>query len=220
MLLWPFKLAARIIGAILAIVLVYGCVTFVQVWLTSRQDDPHPADAALVFGTAANYLTPAPDLRARLQRALSLYDRGFVPVIAVTGGKRPGDRYTEAEISATWLEQRGVPAASIVEGSGRDTWQNVASVATALTARSVHTVLVVTDNFHEYRAMAITSDFGFQPSPTPSTHTPIGGIAALGYLIKESVEVAVGRIVGYGRLSRIYHVWSPSPRWPSGVPVG
>jgi len=220
MLLWPFKLAFRILGAILAILLVYVCVTFVQVWLTSRQDDPHRADAALVFGTAANYLSPATDLRARLQRSLSLYEHGFVPVIAVTGGKRPGDRYTEAEISATWLEQRGVPATRIVVGGGADTWQNVASVAPALAARGVSTLLVVTDSFHEYRAMAIASDFGFAPSPTPSHHTPIGGIATLGYLIKESVEVAIGRIVGYGRLSRIYHVWSPAPRWPSTLLVG
>jgi uncharacterized SAM-binding protein YcdF (DUF218 family) len=205
MLLAPVKLALKIVGVLVALVLLYVGITFVQVWLTSRADDPHRADAALVFGTAANYLAPAPDLEARLERALDLYDERLVPVIAVTGGKKQGDRYTEAQISATWLEQHGVPASAVVVGNGVDSWDNVASVAPALTSRHVRSVLVVTDPFHEDRAMAITSSFGFAPSPTPSQHSPIGGLGELGYLIKESVEVSVGRIVGYQTLNDWFH---------------
>jgi len=207
MLLAPLKLALKILGAILAVILVYIAVTFVQVWLTSRANDPHPASAILVFGTAANYLTPAPDLKARLDRALELYQEGLAPIIAVTGGKRPGDLYTEGEISATWLESQphGVPKSAIVIGGGADSWDNVGSVAPALRTDGVHSVLVVTDPFHEDRAMAIVSSYGFSPSPTPSQHSPIRGAAELGYLIKESVEVAVGRIIGFGTLSHLDH---------------
>lgn len=207
MLLAPLRLALKILGVVLAVLLVYVGVTFVQVWLTSRANDPHRADAILVFGTAANYLSPAPDLEARLERALELYQAGLAPVVAVTGGKRPGDKYTEGQISATWLEAQpnGVPQHAIVVGSGADSWDNVGSVAPALRARGVHTVLVVTDPFHEDRAMAIASSYGFSPSATPSQHSPIHGVEELGYLIKESVEVAVGRIVGYGTLSDLDH---------------
>lgn len=203
MLLAPLKLALKILGVVLAVILVYVGVTFVQVWLTSRANDPHPADAILVFGTAANYLTPAPDLQARLERALQLYQEGLAPVVAVTGGKRPGDKFTEGQISATWLEGQpnGVPKHAIVVGSGADSWDNVGSVAPVLRELGVHTVLVVTDPFHEDRAMAIVSSYGFSPSPTPSEHSPIHGAEELGYLIKESVEVSVGRIIGYGTLS-------------------
>jgi len=222
MLLWPFKLAFKIIGGILALLLLYLCVTFVQVWLTSRRDDPRPADAALVFGTAANYLTPAPDLQGRLERALALYDAHLVPLIAVTGGKQPGDRYTEAQISSAWLQQHQVPASAIVEGSGIDTWGNVATVAPRLHALGVHTVLTVTDAFHEYRAMAITSDFGFAPTPAPSHHTPISGWATFLFLLKESVEVAVGRLVGYGHLSSWGHggALGAGARWPRALAIG
>jgi len=207
MLLAPVRLALKILGIILAFLLVYVGVTFVQVWMTSHANDPHPADAILVFGTAANYLTPAPDLEARLERALALYQSGLAPVVAVTGGKRPGDLYTEGQISAKWLETqpKGVPRSAIVIGSGADSWDNVGSVAPELRARGVHSVLVVTDPFHEDRAMAIVSSYGFSPSPTPSQHSPIHGVAELGYLIKESVEVAVGRIIGYGTLSHLDH---------------
>jgi uncharacterized SAM-binding protein YcdF (DUF218 family) len=207
MLFGPLKLALKILGAVLAVILVYIGVTFVQVWLTSRANDPHHADAIVVFGTAANYLTPAPDLEARLERALDLYQAGLATVVAVTGGKRPGDKYTEGQISATWLETQlhGVPKDAIVIGGGADSWDNVGSIASSLRSRGVHTVLVVTDPFHEDRAMAIVSSYGFSPSPTPSEHSPIRGVEELGYLIKESVEVAVGRIIGYGTLSDLDH---------------
>lgn len=206
MLLWPIRLAFRIVSLlILAFVLYFG-TTFVQVVLTSMDNSPHRADAAVVFGTAANYQTPRQDLKGRLMRALALYQKGLVPYLAVTGGKLRGDRYTEAQISAKWLEQRGVPAARILLGAGSDTWQNVGSVAPELRALGVHTVLVVTDPFHEDRAMAIVSDYGFSPSPTPSQHSPIGGIDDVGYLAKEAAEISIGRILGYGTLSSWFHV--------------
>ena len=205
MLKGPLKLALLIVGSVVAVVLLYVGVTFVQVWMTSHANDPHPADAALVFGTAANYESPRADLEGRLQRALELYQQGLVPLIAVTGGKKPGDKFTEAQISANWLEMRHVPKPAIVLGDGVDTWQNVQDVAPQLHAKGVKTVLVVTDGFHEDRAMAITSDFGFLPSATPSEASPIHGAAEFGYLAKEAVEVAVGRIVGYGTLSSWEH---------------
>ena len=203
MLLAPFKLALKIVGVIAAVMLLYVAITFVQVWETSHANDPHPANAVLVFGTATDYTAPAPDLEARLDRALGLWRHGLVPLIAVTGGKLPGDAYTEAQISAMWLEANHVPSRDIVQGGGDDSWQNVAAVAPTLHADDVRSVFVVTDPFHEDRAMAIASSFGFSPSPTPSLHSPIRGITQLGYLVKESVEVAAGRIVGYGTLSSI-----------------
>lgn len=205
MFLWPFRLIFKVVGVVLAACLLYVGVTLVQVWLTSRQDDPHHADAILVFGTAANYVTPGDDLRMRLERSLTLYEHHLAPIIAVTGGKRPGDRYTEAQISAIWLRARGVPLSAIVLGSGSDTWNNVSSVAPALKQHSVVTVLVVTDPFHEDRAMAISSSFGFSPSPTPSIRSPIGGVSLVLYFAKEAVEVAAGRIVGYQTLTGLPH---------------
>lgn len=205
MFLWPVRLALRIVSLLLAVLVVYVGVTFIQVWLTSMQDDPHHADAAIVFGTEAGYDQPGADLRGRLDRALELFEAGDVPLVVVTGGKLPGDHLTEAMISAQWLEARHVPSRDIVVGGGDDTWQNVGSVATAMLGLHVHTVLVVTDPFHEDRAMAIVSDYGFSPSPAPSRHSPIGGFGLLGHLLQESVEVAAGRIIGYGHLSSVLH---------------
>ena len=215
MLFWPFKLALKIVGAVLGLCFLYLVVTFVQVWLTSEANDPHPAGAAIVFGTAAGCTAPDPDLYARLGRALALYDAHLVPLIAVTGGKLPTDCHTEAQVSQMWLEHppavvfgkatTPVPSGRIIVGNGSDSWQNVASVAPLLRAHGVRSVLVVTDPFHEDRAMAIVSSFGFSPSATPSEHSPIGGFGLVGYFAKESAEVAVGRIIGFGTLANLIH---------------
>jgi uncharacterized SAM-binding protein YcdF (DUF218 family) len=204
-ILGPLKLALKILGAIVGVVVLYFAVTFVQIWLTGRQHSDRNAGAILVFGTAEDDGRPSPELADRLEHTLSLFNDGRAPLVAVTGGKRPGDVFTEAGVSATWLVGRGVPRQDIVVGGGDDTWQNVSSVAPALTRRGVSTVLTVTDPFHEYRAMAITSDHGFTPYPSPVSNSAVGGTDLLRHYITETLEVGVARIVGYENLSHWLH---------------
>jgi hypothetical protein len=52
MLLAPFRWALKLLGLLVAVILLYFAVTLVQVWLTSRHYDPHPAGAILVMGAA------------------------------------------------------------------------------------------------------------------------------------------------------------------------
>ena len=115
MLVAPLKLALKIAGGVLAVILLYFLVTLVQVWLTSRDYDPHPAGAILVMGAAQYDGVPSPDLKARLDEALSLYRKGYADLIVVTGGKAPGDAFTEAQSGARFLEREGVPASGIVQ---------------------------------------------------------------------------------------------------------
>ena len=80
---------------------------------------------------------------------------GVAPLVVVTGGKQPGDRFTEAEASAQYLVDRGVPAEAIVmESTGRTTYQSMAGAAELLAGRGLDTVLVVTDPYH---ALAIAA---------------------------------------------------------------
>ena len=201
---------ARIIRWLLArlliIVIVIGAyfvVTGVQVWLTSRHHDARPAQAIVVMGAAQYDGVPSPDLLARLQDANSLYQRHLAPTIVVTGSKETGDRYTEAEASAMWLEQQGVPSADVIQVGGDDSWTNLSLAAQALQKRGVTKILIVTDGFHEDRSLAIASNVGLQAWPAPTTNSPIKGWATVPYYAKEAVGVALGRIIGYSRLHRL-----------------
>jgi len=196
----PVRLALKIVGLLVVAIVVYFAVTLVQVWLTSLVYAPQRADAIVVMGAAQYDGVPSPDLEARLHEALLLYRRGYAPLIAVTGSKQPGDVYTEAESGAAYLEAHGVPAHRILEAGGNDSWFNLADLAPELRDRGVHSILMVTDPFHEDRSMAIASDLGFTPHPTPTQTSPITGFSTVPYFLKEALGVGLGRIMGFQNL--------------------
>jgi uncharacterized SAM-binding protein YcdF (DUF218 family) len=197
----PLRLAIKIVGMIFTLVVLYFAITFVQIWLTGRTHSTASAQAILVFGTTEDNGKPSQELQTRLDEALAVYRAGRAPWIAVTGGNRPGDVYTEAGVSATFLEARGVPRARILVGGGDDTWQNVRTVVPLLKAHGLFNVITVTDPFHEYRAMAIASSQGLSPVPSPVENSPTIKHSLWRYYLKETLAVGVGRLIGYGRLS-------------------
>jgi uncharacterized SAM-binding protein YcdF (DUF218 family) len=200
----PVRIALKVVAIVVAGILLYFVVTLVQVWLTSREYDPHPAGAILVMGAAQYNGLPSPDLKARLDEALSLYRRGDAKLIVVTGNKKPGDRFTEAESGANYLEGKGVPPSHILRAGGDNTYQNVVGAADLLSPLDVRAVLVTTDPFHEARSMAIASEEGLDPSPTPTKTSPITGWSRLPYFMKEAVGVGFGRIIGFDHLEWLH----------------
>ena len=168
-------------------IVIYFAVTLVQVWLTSRQYDPHPAGAILVMGAAAVQRDADARPQSRLDEALKLYRQGYAHLVVVTGGQQPGDIYTEAEVGKMYLVGQGVPAADILEAGGNDSYENIADATPELKAHGVHRILVTTDPFHEYRSMAIASDWRSSPSPTPTQDSPITGWSTVPYFVKEAV---------------------------------
>jgi uncharacterized SAM-binding protein YcdF (DUF218 family) len=202
-ILWPLRLALKIIAVVLAIGVVYFGVTLVQVWLTSREYDPQPAAAIVVMGAAQYNGIPSPDLRSRLDEAAKLYHQGVSPLLVVTGSKEKGDRFTEAQAGARYLEGGGVPAKAILQAGGSDSYQNLADAAQLLKPRRATTVLITTDPFHEDRSMAIAAEVGLRALPAPTRTSPIGGWALLPYFVKETFAVGIGRIIGYHNLSTL-----------------
>jgi len=193
----------RLVLVALALVVGYLAVTAVQVWLTSRHSEARAEQAAVVMGAAQYDGLPSPDLAGRLQEADDLWRRRLAPLIVVTGYKEPGDQFTEAEASERWLVSRGVPADAVVEVGGDDSWANLSDAAAALHARRLDRVLIVTDGFHEDRSLAIATDVGLRAWPVPTTFSPITGWSTVPYFAKETLGVALGRIVGYQRLHRL-----------------
>ena len=183
--------------------LAYLAVTFVQVWLAGRRDGARPAQAIVVLGAAQYDGRPSPVLRARLDHTADLYDRGLAPVVVVTGGRAVGDRFTEAAVSATYLHGHGVPESAILrESSGRNSWQSLAASARFLRARGIRKVVLVSDPFHAARIDAIAGELGLESSTSPTRTSPIHGLEEARHLMTETVQVAVGRLLGFGRMVR------------------
>lgn len=192
---WVFRLALlAVVG-----VVVYVAVTFAQVWWASRHDRAEAADAIVVLGAAQYNCTPSPVLEERLDHALALYRDGLARRLVVTGGKQQGDRCTEADTSAAYLEDAGVPASAILrEDHGSNTWESLAAAARILRDRHMTRAVLVTNGYHALRAEAIAGELGLHASASPSHK---GG--TLRDYVEETAAVSLGRIIGFGRLVNI-----------------
>lgn len=143
-LIWVAR--AALLGA-----LVYGAL-FVWVWITSRQDQRHRADAIVVLGAAQYNGRPSAVLRARLDHALELYQANLSRLIVVTGGIGDGDRESEATVGRRYLVSKDVPpSAVVVRPEGRTTMESMTSVAEYVRDRDLRSVLLVSDPFHMFR---------------------------------------------------------------------
>ena len=189
--------AAGVVG----LVVVYLAVTFVQVWMASREDDAsRKAQAIVVFGAAQYNGRPSAVLKARLDHAVDLYRRGIAKTIVVTGGRQPGDNFTEATASADYLHTKGVPDDDILrEVSGQSSWQSLAATTAFLKVRNIDDVVLVSDPFHSLRITNMASELGLHATASPTRTSPITGFDATQYMGRETLAVAVGRIVGFRR---------------------
>jgi uncharacterized SAM-binding protein YcdF (DUF218 family) len=221
------RIALRVAIGVFAIAFVYVSVVFVQVWLASRRDDARPSDAIIVLGAAQFNGRPSEVLKARLDHALDLYNEGIAPTIVVTGGKIPGDNFTEAGVGATYLAEHGVPESAILrEVQGRSSWQSLAAAARFLKERDLTKAVLVSDAYHSARIDDIAHDVGLDAVTSPTRTSPIKGSGGLRRLFTETVRVSAGRIFGYDRLDRHPEVENVVPglatlgdlsAFPSGV---
>lgn len=192
----------RGVAVVVLVVAGYLGVTAFQVWTAGRHDGRRPADAILVLGAAQYDGTPSPVLRARLDHVIELYDDKVAPMVVVTGGKQPGDRFTEATASVTYLRAHGVPESKILrETQGRTSWQSLAAAATFLKEREVTDVVLVSDPYHAARVEAMARELGLDATVSPTRTSPVHGTAAVVRYAKETVAVAAGRIVGFRRIA-------------------
>jgi uncharacterized SAM-binding protein YcdF (DUF218 family) len=196
---WRRKLI-RVATIAALVVLGYFAVTFVQVWRASTWDDVPTADAIVVLGAAQYDGRPSPVLEARLNHALMLYRNGSAPVIVVTGGRMEGDTYTEATSGYNWLRAREVPDEAILkEVQGRSTFESLQATSRFLDERDVDEVILVSDGYHALRVQGIAREVGL----TPHVSVVSSGDASIAQLGRETIAVGLGRVTGYGRLTRI-----------------
>ena len=196
----------------MTISLVYGCVNVAQVWWVGRSDQARAVDAIVVLGVAQYDGRPSPQLQARLDHALALWQEGLSPLVITTGGNQPGDRFTEAETSANYLIEGSidgslvvaVPAESIVqENSGSTTRESLIAVRNIMQDRGLHSVLIVTDPYHSLRSRLIAQDLGLVAYISPTRTSPLRGASAVSRHVREALGVAVAHLIGFANLERL-----------------
>ena len=182
----------------------YYFVSLAQVVRTGGEHDAGVTDAIVVMGAAQYDGRPSPQLAARLDHVVTLWDDGVAPLVVVTGGKRSGDRFTEAEASARYLRDLGVPDEAIIEvGEGATTHESVDAAASVMAARGIESVALVTDPYHALRSRLIVEAAGFDADVAATPDSVVTGWNAWRRNAQEAAGVAVGRLIGFDRLSEL-----------------
>jgi uncharacterized SAM-binding protein YcdF (DUF218 family) len=191
---------ALTVGVCIALVSYVGIAAVTLTWAGTHQYTK-TVDAIVVMGAAQYDGVPSPLLASRLEHALDLWKQKQAPVIAVTGGKRAGDRFTEGDTSRRWLTDRGVPAANvIVESVGHSTWESIENLAPLLNIANVHSVVVVSSSWHVQRAELSLEELSFRAHSSASPDGVLSGSSEKSKLIREIAGVSFGRIIGFGTL--------------------
>lgn len=190
---------ARVASCILLLALGIWLVSLAGVLVWQRRDTARPAAAIVVLGAAQYAGRPSPVLRARLDHALDLFQRGLAPRLIVTGGKGNGDTTSEAEVSRRYVEHHGVPdSAVLVESRGRTTAESMTAVARLMHRMQSRDVILVSDPFHMLRLTIIARRLGLHPYVSPTRTSPISASRdqSIRYLLAESVKVPFALMFG------------------------
>ena len=154
------------IGALAALALV-GALGLRIHWFGRHASALRPASVIVVLG--ARTLpdgSPSPALLGRIEHAASLHRRGLAPLVLFSGGGSP---VTEARVASIAARVLGVPeACCVLEERSRSTHENARFSAALLRDRGVSDAIVVTDDFHLYRAVAHFRRFGVVAQPAPA----------------------------------------------------
>ena len=107
------------------------------------------ADVGVVLGNHvyANGI-PSPRLASRLDKAVYLYEKGFIPLIIVSGGRGKNQR-EEAPAMKAYLVSRGISAEDIIEDSnGIDTRQTAVFTAAFMKKHRLKKAIAISQYFH------------------------------------------------------------------------
>ena len=170
-------LTRRTLGIALLLLLGYMVWLALAIHRTAHEDHAQPADAIAVFGAAEYSGHPSPVLHARLDHALSLYNRRIAPLIITLGGS-PDEKSGRSEggVARDYLLANGVPFDRIIaETRSVDTEEQVDRLAAIAEANQLHHIVVVSDGTHLFRIQYLCreQDLDVYTSPRP----PYGNIS-------------------------------------------
>jgi uncharacterized SAM-binding protein YcdF (DUF218 family) len=188
----PSRLGSRLLGGLLIAVLGAWMASAIAVIIWGARDGARTSDAIVVLGAAQYVGRPSPVLRARLDHALDLWQRGLAPRLIFTGGMGVGDTTSEAAVSRIYALRHGVPdTAILLENEGRTTRESLAAVSTIMRARQMQTAILVSDPFHMLRLRILSTQYGVNAFTSPTKTSPISANRgqALGYVLSESIKV-------------------------------
>jgi vancomycin permeability regulator SanA len=112
----------------------------------------------MVLGAGIKNNKPSLMLRDRLECAIELYFQNGVPLLM--SGDHSTEDYNEVGVMKAYAEEQGVPSEDILlDPEGYSTYE---SIFNALKNHGVEKIVIVTQEYHLYRALYIAKALGIE----------------------------------------------------------
>lgn len=151
-----------VLSALAALFFLEAFLVLSVVVNAKRLNAPEPADVLIVLG-AQVYRdgSPSPALRRRLNVAVALYEGGYADTIITTGAQGGNEPMPEADAMKAYLVANGVPQDAVLcDPNSYNTIQNITNAKAIMRAEGFSTAIVVTSDYHLWRALSICKKAG------------------------------------------------------------
>lgn len=184
-----FLIILSVIATIAVFSLILYTVLLIYIGNKAKLDTKVKSDAILVLGGSAiggiscygpicqHGFVPKPRLNpclvARVNHAVSLYKNHYAAKILMSGGTDKETNVNEAETMKKIAMQAGVPETDILlEEKSNSTYENFALSQKILNKAGLHSVIIVTDPYHNARASLVASKLQYRYSLSPVVESP------------------------------------------------
>ena len=163
------------LGIIIALIIIFVVGSNIYVYATTKKQIDaalENADCILVLGAGVRNNKPTPMLNDRLEAAIQLYNDGKASKIIMSGDHGQED-YNEVGVMKTFAIENGVPSADIfMDHAGFSTYESLYRAKEVFQAKKV---IIVTQNYHLYRALYIANQLGIEAVGVPSNPRSYSG---------------------------------------------
>ncbi|MFC3886103.1 YdcF family protein [Bacillus songklensis] len=138
---------------------------------TANESPPKGADYLIVLGAKVNGSDMSLSLYNRVEAALRYLNVNPKTKVIVTGGKGPGEDIAEAKTAETYFLNNGIPSSRILkEDKSTSTFENFLYTKKLISPQA--RVVIVSNDFHLFRAKMVASRLGYSNAHTLAAATP------------------------------------------------
>ncbi len=143
------------------------------VYLYGQADRAAPADVIIVLGAGTRADgTPNRGQIRRVRHGVALYKQGIAPYLLCTGGYTNNHPRSEAQTCIDLASALGVPATALLrEDVSTTTQENVIESRRVMNSLGLQRAVVVSDNYHLFRAEWLFHVYGVSVSLSPAQAT-------------------------------------------------
>lgn len=166
---------------------IYIAFLHMKMYQSSHQKLPKQVDYIIVLGAKVNGTIPSLSLQYRIDAAARYLINHEKTIVIVSGGQGADEDISEAEVMRQGLVDQGIDEGRIiVEDQSTSTYDNI-TFSKRLIPGGLDTGLLVTNDYHLYRASLIARQEGIDVTGLPA-QTP--GVAVVKSYVREYLAIS------------------------------